>query len=294
MIDKRPQTIQFFLPQGEPRGIRIAEITTRIVQAVYVPRNKLADAGERPELRNVGVYFLFGQPEDAAKPIVYIGEAEDCFTRFKQHNANKDFWQHAIAIVSRTSNFTKSHVRYLEWFCIRRAKEVGRYSLDNGNDGGEPFVTEPMKADLMDAFDALNILTSSLGFPVVEARPAEESAEVFIIKGKDAEGRGQMVEDGFTVLPGSRARKELVPSAGEWVRNNRKELLEQGIIKEEGDQLLFVEPYTFNTPSGAAIAVLGRNANGWQEWKTKFGSTLDEVKRQTPEQADDPGEALAE
>ncbi len=42
MTDKRPQTIQCFLPQGEPRGIRIAEITTRIVQAVYVPRNKLA------------------------------------------------------------------------------------------------------------------------------------------------------------------------------------------------------------------------------------------------------------
>ena len=288
MTDKRAQTIQLFLPQGEPRGIRIAEITTRIVQAVYVPRNKLAEAAERPELRGVGVYFLFGQPEEAAKPICYIGEAEDCCARLKQHNANKDFWQHAIAIVSRTSNFTKSHVRYLEWFCIRRAREVGRYSLDNGNDGGEPFVTEPMKADLMDAFDALNILTSTLGFPVVEARPAEASAEVFYIKGKDAEGRGQMVEDGFTVLPGSRARKELVPLAGEWIRNNRKELLEQGILKEDGEQILFVEPYTFNTPSGAAIAVLGRNANGWQEWKSKFGRTLDELKRQDTDEPSSP------
>lgn len=281
MTDKRPQTIQFFLPQGEPRGIRIAEITTRIVQAVSVPRSKLADAGERPELRNVGVYFLFGQPEHAAKPIVYIGEAEDCFMRLKQHNVNKDFWQHAIAIVSRTGNFTKSHVRYLEWFCIRRAKEVGRYLLDNGNDGGEPFVTEPMKADLMDAFDALNILTSSLGFPVVEARPAEESAEVFYIKGKDAEGRGQMVEDGFTVLSDSRTRKELMPSAGAWIRNNRKELLEQGILKEIDGQLVFTEPYTFKTPSGAAMAVLGRQANGWQGWKTKLGATLDDIYRKS-------------
>lgn len=196
MSDKRPQTIQFFLPQGKPRGIRITVITTRIVQAVLVHRTKLADAEASPELRNVGVYFLFGQPEDAAMPTVYIGEAEDCFTWFKQHKVNKDFWQHA-------------------------------------------------------------------------------------------ERRGQMVEDGFTVLPGSRARKELVPSAGEWVRNNRKELLEQGILKEDGDQLLFVEPYTFNTPSGAAIAVLGRNANGWQEWKTKFGSTLDEVKRQPTDSEDE-------
>jgi len=30
MTDKRPQTIQFFLPQGEPRGIRIVDITMRL------------------------------------------------------------------------------------------------------------------------------------------------------------------------------------------------------------------------------------------------------------------------
>ena len=76
--------------------------------------------------------------------------------------------------------------------------------------------------------------------------------------------------------------------AGEWIRNNRKELLEQGILKEDGEQILFVEPYTFNTPSGAAIAVLGRNANGWQEWKSKFGRTLDELKRQDTDEPSSP------
>jgi hypothetical protein len=30
----------------------------------------------------------------------------------------------------------------------------------------------------------------------------------------------------------------------------------------------------------AAIAVLGRSANGWLEWKTPQGQTLDEAKRQ--------------
>lgn len=34
------------------------------------------------------------------------------------------------------------------------------------------------------------------------------------------------------------------------------------------------------------MALLGRTAKGWQEWKTKFGSTLDEVKRQTAEPGD--------
>ena len=37
-----PKTIQIFLPSGEPHGIRIAEITTRIVQVIEVPRSLLS------------------------------------------------------------------------------------------------------------------------------------------------------------------------------------------------------------------------------------------------------------
>jgi hypothetical protein len=33
----------------------------------------------------------------------------------------------------------------------------------------------------------------------------------------------------------------------------------------------------------AALAVMGRISNGWVDWKTKDGRTLDEVKRQAPD-----------
>ena len=49
------KTIQIFLPDGEPRGIRIAEITTRIVQAVQVPRARLDRIMQRPELDHIGI-----------------------------------------------------------------------------------------------------------------------------------------------------------------------------------------------------------------------------------------------
>ena len=42
-MSSTPKTIQIFLPSGEPHGIRIAEITTRIVQVIEVPRSLLAD-----------------------------------------------------------------------------------------------------------------------------------------------------------------------------------------------------------------------------------------------------------
>ena len=35
------KTIQIFLPDGNPRSVKIAEITSRTVQAILIPRSKL-------------------------------------------------------------------------------------------------------------------------------------------------------------------------------------------------------------------------------------------------------------
>lgn len=59
-----PKTIQIFLPGGDPRGVRIAEITTRIVQVIEVPRSLLGDFIAMHESDQVAVYLLFGQSED--------------------------------------------------------------------------------------------------------------------------------------------------------------------------------------------------------------------------------------
>ena len=103
------KTIQIFLPDGNPRGIKIAEVTNRTVQTILIPRNLLHDAKTRDEVNNVGLYFLFGEDEEKAKPEVYIGEAEDGFDRLKQHNKQKDFWQVAILVVTnnKQNQFTK-------------------------------------------------------------------------------------------------------------------------------------------------------------------------------------------
>jgi hypothetical protein len=99
------KTIQIYLPTGEPRGIRIADITTRLVLAVLIPRSELATGKQRWELDHLGVYFLFGEDEDGAKPIVYIGQTEDARKRFDSHNKTKTFWKTAIFGVSKSQNF---------------------------------------------------------------------------------------------------------------------------------------------------------------------------------------------
>ena len=108
MTNPQAKTIQIFLPAGEPRGIRIAEFTIRTVQAVLIPRSELGEAKARSELDQIAVYFLLGDSEESAKPIVYIGQTEDVRKRLDHHNSNKDFWRTAVLGISRTQNFTQA------------------------------------------------------------------------------------------------------------------------------------------------------------------------------------------
>lgn len=66
-MNMTPKTIQIFLPGGDPRGIRVAEITTRIVQVIEIPRSLLPDFLKMPESDQVALYFLFGESEDGTE-----------------------------------------------------------------------------------------------------------------------------------------------------------------------------------------------------------------------------------
>lgn len=277
----RPQTIQIFLPDGSPRSVKIAEITNRVVKAILVPRNKLEYISTRTELNNVGVYFLFGEAADKAKPIVYIGEAEDCLDRLKQHNRTKEFWNYAVIMVSKINAFTKSHAKYLEHIAIDQAKDSNRYETENMTAPSKPFVTESMEADLLDSFDTIKILLSTLGYPVYDKVGKEQitSKEVLYLNGRNINAEGDLIDDGFVVFKGSQVKKETVPSCHEYLINLRQKLLLNEIIIEKNGNYEFVQDYVFNSPSTAGGVVLGRSTNGWTKWKNKEGKTLDELKR---------------
>jgi hypothetical protein len=273
------KTIQIFLPTGEPRGIRIAELTTGIIQAVLIPRSDLAAAKKRVELDHLAVYFLFGESENSAKPILYVGQTEDVRKRLDYHNLTKDFWRTAVLGISRTHSFTLAHLRYLEWYCIRKAKEVNRFEVDNDQMPSQPSLSEPLIADMLGAFEMLSVLVSTLGFPVFQPIRQPDTPDNFYCRGPDAEATGEPVEDGFVVRQGSTARIGIAPASKELAEPLRQRLTEGGVLKEEGGRLVFTQDYVFASPSAAAMAILGRSADGWTEWKDKDKKTLHEVRR---------------
>lgn len=102
----RPQTIQIYLPSGNPAGIRIASLTTRTVRVFDVPRSLLGEFLKEPESRQVGLYFLFGAAETDERPQAYVGQSGNVGFRLQQHAASKDFWNKAMVAVSLTNEWT--------------------------------------------------------------------------------------------------------------------------------------------------------------------------------------------
>lgn len=279
------KTLQVFLPEGTPAGIQIAELTTRIVQAISVPRTHLKEFFERPESRYVGTYFLFGGDDDGSKPLAYIGQTEDLKQRLRNHDANKEFWTSAVILVSRTQSFTQAHIKWLEWNSIARANEANRYKLENGNAGSEPFVTEAIQAEVEEIFETGSLLLQNLGYPIFEPLLRKEVAlqedDVWHLSIRDTMARAHFGDAGFVVLKGSICSKDITPHAKEApFARKRSRMIEDGIIKAENGRLVFAEDFNFYSPSGASCVLSGRHTNGWIDWKNAEGKSLKEVKRE--------------
>jgi predicted GIY-YIG superfamily endonuclease len=280
-----PKTIQIFLPGGDPRGIRVAEITTRIVQVIEVPRSLLQDFLKMSESDQVALYFLFGEAEDDPNPKVYIGQTGDLRGRLVKHNKEKEFWQRALVLISRTNSLTQTHALFLEWYCLQMARKAERYAAENGNSGSRPHTPAPLEADCLEVFETGQTLLATLGYPVFDAvresAPSSDSDEIFYCKASGANGRGLYTPEGFVVLAGSTGRKTIMQSAiGTAHERCRKKLLESRVMRADGDKVIFDKDHLFAAPSTAATALTGGATNGWREWRNQDGKSLDVLKRQ--------------
>jgi len=232
------------------------------------------------------MYFLMGELSETGLPRVYIGQSGNVGNRLVQHNQNKDFWNRALVVISLTNSMTQTHALFLEWFAISEATKAGRYSLENGNTGARPHTPAPLEADCHEIHETAATLLATLGQPIFEpltnAPTARGDKELFYCKGSGADGVGEYTTEGFVVLKGSRGRMENVASIqGTSNQRFRDQLVIEGIMAVRDGMLIFTRDHLFASPSMAAMALMGRSANGWLEWKSPQGRTLDEVKRQS-------------
>lgn len=288
----RPQTIQIFLPFGDPQGIRVAEITTRTVQVFDVPRTESAAFFNMAESEQVAVYYLFGDEIKDGRTQCYIGQTEASRIRFKEHLKKKPFWSRALIAVSRTKSITSTHAGYLEWKSIREANQAARYATENGNGGSRPHTPVSLLAECEEYFETIATLLATLGFPLFQrlstAAPKETDHVVFC-KGRGADAKGIYSTDGLTVTKGSKCAITPTPKATpDNLHSRRTRMIEDGTIAIVDGVPVFTRDTLFKTPSGAADVVLFRSANGWIEWKTQAGITLNDATGRGADSAEDP------
>lgn len=282
--------IRLFLVDGTPNGLLTAEIMNWTGHALTSPRTKLQDLVQRPECGRTGVYFLVGpDPDNALRPLVYIGESDDVAKRLKQHNqpedkGGKDFWERVCLITSKDQNLTKAHVKYLESRLIALAKQSGRCGLVNGTAHDYTVLPESDQADMAFFIDQVRIILPVLGFDFLRDRqkltdqaPASADTEPELVTfamelpkhGVAAEA--QELDGEFIVLAGSQAR-------GKWVGSSRhtsykplyEQLTEDGVLVPDTSGVVrFSQDQPFSSPSAAAAVVSGRTANGRIVWIEK-------------------------
>lgn len=274
-------TIKLFLPHGDAKSLRTAEISNWTGKAIAAPRTELDDLLAREELDKTGVYILIGNNPRTNAPHAYIGEAEIIRDRLKQHRT-KEFWISAIVFVSKDENLTKAHVRYLESRLLGEASQINRFSLEQNQSSGSKLPEsdrEDMEVFLAHIRQLLPVLGSDILAPITQPAARAQAGGVLICRIKDAEARGQRTPNGFVVFRGSTAVLEERPSAAKYpyVVSQRKQLIADGILVEKDGVLMFTRDTEFSSPSSAAVVIHGGSANGLIAWKTSDGRSLKQI-----------------
>jgi hypothetical protein len=277
-------TIKIFIPRGDAKSLRTAEISNWTGKAVVAPRTELDELLAREELDKAGIYILTGSDPITNAPRAYIGEAEVIRERLKQHKS-KEFWVSAIVFVSKDENLTKAHVRYLESRLLAEAAKVNRFTLEQNQSGGSKLPEsdrEDMEVFLARIRQLLPVLGSDILSPISQPDTATRRGGVLHCRMKGAEGRGQRTPNGFVVFSGSTAVLEERPSMERYpyVMAQRKQLIAERVLTEKEGFLVFTKDTEFSSPSAAAAVIHGGSANGLLAWKTEDGKSLKQLDEQ--------------
>jgi len=276
-------TIKLFLPYGDPKRLRTAEVSNWTGKALAAPRTEFDDLLRREELDRSGVYFLLGNHPNTGAPLAYIGEAEVIRERLRQHRS-KEFWVSVVVFGSKDENLTKAHIRYLEARLMEESKAAGRYELENTNMTGAKLPEsdrEDMEVFLGRIRQVLPILGSDILTPIVGSYVPGSTEDLLYCINKGASATGRRTETGFVVFADSTAvltERRSAATRSRYVVDLRKKLVSEGILSKVADWLVFTKDTEFNSPSQAASVIHGGSANGLTAWKDKNGRTLKQIE----------------
>lgn len=266
---------------GDANGRIKCTLTNWTGVAYKIPRTELDQCKERNDLKQSGVYFLFGNSDETGKGVVYIGQAgtrkngEGILYRLMEHKRNpeKDYWTEAIVFTTSNNSFGPTEISYLENRFCKLAIEARRYEVKNGNDPTPGNITEEKESEMEEFIDYSKVIMGTLGYklfePVINKSCIEKQDNLEIAEtdqiplylerviknvGK-VNANGIQTSEGFVVFSGSRISPQDDNTIPAVIKERRKSapIDINGILKED---------LLFTSPSYAAMFVIGKSANG--------------------------------
>ena len=262
---------------GQPDGIRSIRKHLSTMTTYVIPRPLFTEAKKITGINRPGIYYLINESDDNKIAQIYIGQTRNGVIRLDDHNRSKDFWNKAIMFLADSKTFTLDMISGLEEYAIVKAHEAKRYAVENSvkpkyeiDEYDLPLIEE--------VYEEIQFIMATQGYKMDNAKTKLKEASVFHTTRNGIKAYGVYDGDKFLVIEDSQINmiKE-VPFAK--LANQRNEALKNGDIVIENDIYILKKSMEFSTPSGAACFVLGGNQNGWVEWKSADGKTLDEIYR---------------
>lgn len=276
----------------KPQKFSIGSQTTIAYKMNREDINQEMDDSFYDDLKQTGVYVLFGKTSQNNHDMIYIGQSDNVANRLYNHKGGqqgekqtgKVFWTECYAFVSTDAQLQRGNAEYLEYAFYQKAHDAGRYIVDNTNAPGAKNISLSDKIFCDNFLLDCDLLSRIMGRPIFDS--PDDDAKIISTEGKlfinnsDRVGNNDLkfvnatgyqvsteeFENGFTVLADSIITKEVTAKASKSIRDMRRFLKRHGYIKEEDGKLIFVKEYTFASPGIAASVVLGRSASA-KEWK---------------------------
>lgn len=283
------KNLNIFLMDGDVTGRIKCTMPGWSGLAYKIPRIYLDKCKDREQLKQSGVYFLFGKnnfDEDA----VYIGQAgirkngEGVLFRVAEHLKDDFYFNEAVMFTTSGNSWGPTEISYLENKFTNLAIDTNRYKVQNGNDPNPGNVTEEKEAELEIYVEQFKIMLGVLGYrifvPLVKTQESvvEEHDDELILglsrkikrSQRNIEAYCKRTNEGFVVLAGSQIEETDSGSIPDVIKELRERCKQNNEIKDG----VLTRNYLFKSPSYAASFVLGMTTNGKVDWKTEDGTSL--------------------
>lgn len=216
---------------------------------------------------------MFGDDENTAEKIAYIGEAEDIYNRLLQHNKNKDFWSECIVFVSKDNSLNKVHIKYIEHELYEMSKKASRYIIKNESNPTKSSLSNADEIRAEKFISKIKIIANMFGYKLFISlvdKNDKEDKTLHLTNNGIEYAHGMLTDEGFVVLKGSKVKEGVFDSLSPSLNGFfEKERSSTDLVDN-----VYINDHLFSSPSMAAIAILGRNANGYTEWKNKDNVSL--------------------